>query len=341
LFGVGKGFGSNAGAIPGADRSVLRSDEETVPVLPDSFLGGSAPRLQFLRFLSATHLGALHVSHSGYISPDTVITALSTLTNLQKLRSLLCFISNPLDLTLTWQSEACFPRHALSSPFSHFFSFKGVCEYLDDFVARIDTHRLNKLYITFFNDIVFDAPRFIQFINRTPTLKVFENADVVFEDRAAKVKFSSQTSDNRSLEVGISCREWDWQVSSLEQVCTTCLPPLSTTEDVYIYSAMYWQSNRQDNIENSLWLELLRSFTAVKNLYVSKEFAPLIVPALQELVASRTTESLPTLQNILLEGLQLSGPIQKVIGKFVAARQFSGHSPTVSLWDRSVIEEID
>ena len=201
-------------------------------------------------------------------------------------------------------------------------------------MARIDAPRLNNLDITFFNQIVFDTPQFIQFISRTPTLKALEKAHVVFEDDAARVNLSSQTSGYGELKVKIPCRELDWQVSSLEQVCTSCLPPLSTLEDLYIYEDPYSQPDWQDNIENTLWLELLHPFTAVKNLYLSEEFAPRIVPALQELVGGRTTEVLPTLQNIFLEGLQPSGPVQEGIQQFVAARQVTGHPIAVSHWDR-------
>ena len=74
------------------------SGHDTMSVLPDSFLGGSAPRLQTLVFqgipfpglprllLSATHLVTLSlfdIPHSGYIPPEAMVTALSTLTCLQ------------------------------------------------------------------------------------------------------------------------------------------------------------------------------------------------------------------------------------------------------------------
>ena len=71
----------------------LESREETVPIIPDSFLGGTAP-LPFLRvfrlnripfpfpglrklLLSATNLVRLElyrVPHSGYISPEVMFT---------------------------------------------------------------------------------------------------------------------------------------------------------------------------------------------------------------------------------------------------------------------------
>ena len=99
-------------------------------------------------------------------------------------------------------------------------------------------------------------------------------------------------------------------------------------------------SYEQDSLENMPWLELLRVFISVKNLYVSVEIAPQIILALQELVVGRTTEVLPALQNIFLEGLQPLGPVQEGIGKFITTRQVAGLPISVSGWDRlgSVID---
>ncbi|KAN0123625.1 hypothetical protein V8E52_002957 [Russula decolorans] len=136
-----------------------------------------------------------------------------------------------------------------------------------------------------------------------------------------------------NILINISCREPDWQLSSIEQVCNSSLHPLSTVGDLYIeheYSQLVW---KYDSIENTLWLELLLPFTAVKNLYLSKEFAPGIAAALQELVGARIAEVLPSLQNILVEGLEPSGPLQENIGQFVAARHLSGHPIAISVWD--------
>ena len=77
----------------------LSSDDDT-PAIPDSFLGGSAPCLQGFSLsgipfpglprlhFSATHLVNLHLSnipHSGYLSPETMVTLLSALFSLESL----------------------------------------------------------------------------------------------------------------------------------------------------------------------------------------------------------------------------------------------------------------
>jgi hypothetical protein len=332
----------------------LWSCDEVAPVLPSSFLHGHAPGLRFLwlsripfpglqkLLLSATHLVDLHllgIPHSGYISPEAILTALSMLTSLQS-------------FSLKFQSPLSRPdreiRHLPLStrcvlPALTYFWFKGVGEYLDSLVAYIDAPQLEYLDITFFNDLDFDTPQLTQFISRTPTLIALENAHVSFETGAARVNFSSQISGYGELSVEISCRELDWQLSSLEQVCTSCLPPsrLSTLEDLHIVGHPssqpdqidhLWDKERQEELNQ--WLELLRPFSAVKNLYLSEVFAPHIMAALQELVGGRTTEVLPTLRNIFLEGPQPSGPIQEAIGQFIAARQVTGRPIVASPWGR-------
>jgi len=139
---------------------------------------------------------------------------------------------------------------------------------------------------------------------------------------------------SRTLEIEISCREPDWQLSSVAQVCNSSLHhPLSTVEDLYIkhrYWELVWKS---DAIEDSLWLELFLPFTAVKNLYLSKVFAPGIAAAMQELVGGRMTEVLPNLENIFVQWLETSGTFQETIGEFVAARQLSDHPIAISVWE--------
>jgi hypothetical protein len=102
-------------------------------------------------------------------------------------------------------------------------------------------------------------------------------------------------------------------------------------EDLYIYEAsLDWQCN----FENMPWPELLHPFTAVKNLYLSKNFARHIVPALQKLVGGRSTEVLPSLKNIFLERLEPSGPVQEGIEHYIAVRQATGHAITITCWER-------
>ena len=212
--------------------------------------------------------------------------------------------------------------------------FIGASEYLEEILARIDAPRLDELHITFFNQIIFDTPQLFEFISRRPTLRAPEKGYIAFSSEAITVEFPSQTSKYGVLSVQIPCAASEWQVSSVEQICTSSLPPVYTLENLYISENGQYSQHRQDNVENTLWLELLHPFAAVKNFYLSKEFVPSIAPALQELVGERTTDVLPTLKNIFLKGFVPTEPLHESIEKFVAARQLTSHPVEVSCWVR-------
>jgi hypothetical protein len=322
----------------------LLSDGEALPVIPDSFLDGSAQRLRLFMLvgipfpglpkllLSATNLDYLELSdipHSGYFSPEAMVALISALPCLEGLVLEYLEFQSPQSRP-DWESRRWPPSKRSVIPALDFFQFKGVIDYLEDLVTFIETPQLNALDITFFNQIDFDFPRLAQFINRTPTIRELNKAHVQFFDNLAYVGLPL----SRTLEIAISCKEPNGQLSSIEQVCNSSLRPLSTVEVLYIeheYSQLVWKN---DAIENTLWLQLLLPFTTAKDLYLSKEFAPGIAAALQELVGARITEVLPSLENIFMEGLESSGPLQESIGRFVAARLLSDHPIAISAWDK-------
>ena len=259
------------------------------------------------------------------------------------------------DLSLKFQSPRSHPGGTLRSsqspqrtilPALRVFQFEGVTEYLEELVIRISTPRLEKMIITFFDEIYFNTPRLAQFINCTPTLRALDEAHVhVVVPDIASIGFQYRASEDifEQLSINISCREADWQLSSIEQVCNS-LHSLSTVEDLYIegraryYPLLDW---KDDPIENNLWLQLLLPFTTVKNLYISVEFAARIAATLKELVTSSVTEILPSLQNIFVEGLDPSGPLRENIEQFVAPRLLN-NPIAISNWDqRRWLEHVD
>ena len=322
----------------------LASKDEPAPVVPDLFLGISAPCLRNLSLrsipfpglpkllLSAAHLIDLSlrdIPHSGYFSPTALVNCLSTLTGLKK-------------LIVEFESPKSFPNRESRSlpsptlsvfPALTYFKFKGVSEYLEDLVTQIDAPLLDSLGITFFHQLVFDTPHISQFLSRTPKFKALDEARVVFEDRAVQVALPlpSRISDDESLRLGISCKESEWQLSSLAQICTLFFPSLSTVEHLYIYEDRYWPPRWQDDTESAQWLELLDPFSTAKNLYLSTEVVPHIARALRQIDGERVTEVLPALQTLFLEGLREN---INLLEPFLSARQFFGHPIVVSHWDR-------
>ncbi len=326
----------------------LSSHDETPPVIPNSFLGGSAPRLEYFQlwgitftglpklFLSTTQLAQLWLSdlpHSGYISPEGMVALLCSLSSLELLGLDFGDPQSHPDL----ESQSLPPSERSILPALDDFIFKGDIEYLEVLVTFIDTPQLNSLEINFFDpdQIGFDTPRLAQFINRTPTLRACDNAHVKFDNWITSVYFDARSG---ALEIGISFGEPDLQLSSIAQLCNSFSPLPSTVKDLYIElddkdSPLVWTS---DAIENTLLVQFLLPFTAVKNLYLSKESALGIAAGLQELVGSRITEVLPCLQNIFVDGLDVepSGPLQENIWQFAGARRRSGHPiAIIPYWD--------
>jgi hypothetical protein len=209
----------------------LQCEDDTTPeIVPDSFMGGSAPSLQNLSLrsipvtfpglqkllLSANrlvNLSLIKIPHSGYISPEAMVTALSTLTRLEELwLEFQSPRSHRLTPTLPPPTRTVLP--ALTD-----LRFKGVSEYLEDLVARIDAPQLHSLGTTFFFQLLFDIPQLTQFVCRTPKLTGHDEAYLTFSYSNASLTL--QRGVGTKIALGISCRKIDWQLLSLVQICTS------------------------------------------------------------------------------------------------------------------------
>ena len=322
---------------------VSKDDETEVPIIPDSFLGGSAPRLRSLSLdrvsfptllrllLSATDLVNLSLCGmplSGYIPPEAMVTGLSGLT---RLKSLWLEFQTPL---LGSRRPSPPPaRRALLPALTH-FEFKGFCEYLEDLVAGIDTPPLDDLNITFFYRFIFDTPQLSQFIGRTPNFMEPDEAYLKFSYSDFSVRLARPGT---TLRFAVSCTDSLWQLLSLTQLLASPLYQalIPTVERLYILDAEFLRRRWQNDInaeESNQWLELLRPFTAVKDLFLYREFVPYFAATLQALGAESVAELLPALQWLFLENPWLSGSVQESIKQFVASRRLSGDPIVVSLW---------
>ncbi|KAI0290784.1 hypothetical protein BC826DRAFT_970249 [Russula brevipes] len=310
----------------------------TVPALPDSFLGGSAPRLQVLYFkgisfpaipklLSSTsdlvELRLLDIPHSGYISPEAMVTGISALTRLELLHI-------GFESPRSRPDQPSPPRSIRTVlPALIVFQFRGVSEYLEDLTSRIDAPLLGDLEITFFNQLIFNTPRLSSFISHAEKLRSQSQAGMALMFGHDTVGLSLTTTGHSDVILGIRCDASDWQLSSLTQVCGSPFLSFFNLERLEICENSSSQSHWEGDVENIQWLDLLRPFTTVKRLSISDEFTPRVVPALVELLGERIMDVLPALQSISLLEASLSGPVKEAFAQFVAARQVSGHPVTV------------
>jgi hypothetical protein len=326
--------------FPALTRLILSSNDEKAPVLPDSFLGGSAPRLQTFRLAGIPFPGigklllstpdlvvlSLHdIPYSGYISPEVMVASLSTLTRLEELS--LGFRSPRSRADRENRHPSPLTRIVL--PALTWLQFKGDSEYMEDIMSRIDTPLLNNLGITLFNQLVFDTPQLRHVISRMGIFRAPDCAYIFFDQGRVTVK------PFRTLSLRVLCRPSDWQLSSLSQLYNSALSPLPTLERLEIHNPRtYWE----DDMENVQWLEFLRLFPSVKDLALSVKLFRLVAPALNELDGESVTEVLPALQNILIQAPQPSEPDNQAIGKFIATRQLLGSPVTVQHHDGSDLD---
>ena len=315
------------------------------PVIRDSFLGGITPRLRSLHLhgipfpepqkllLSATDLVTLRledIPRIGYISPEEVVTCLSTLTKLEEL-ALGFRISHLPPFHFLQMSQSLPPVPSTVFPALTSFQFRGNCWYLEVLAAGITLPLLNNLDVTFFDERIESSPPLREFFNRIETLDVYHRADISFHNDFVDMTLSRQgLADCGKIKFGIPCSTLDLQLLCLMGFCSFSLPSLPTLELLYIHArGLFPEDYRQFSTEKLRWLGLLRLFKSVKKLYLSPKPALRVARSLKGLSGERATVVLPALQHITFLRHEPPGATLKAIRKFVATLQLSSRSVSV------------
>jgi len=313
-----------------------------VPALPDSFLGGSAPRLETVHLenipfpslptllLSANGLETLTLSpipDSGYFSPHALATALTGMTRLKYLAVQFRSPrprSDPASRPLPPPTRFVLPALTL-------LRFWGDYGYGEDLLARFDAPLLSELRITFVMDRNSDTPHLHRLISHAPQFKALDHAHVsIFRDSIELSLFHYSIRDsNTQLIVKINFGDFDLPPSSLAQVCSSSFPLISTLEGLEITTLP-----SSYEIDDTQWLDLFDPFTAVKDLYLTSDTARRVCSAFQGFSGEMATEVLPALRNLFVDasGSRTSEFIQEALKPFVAARQLSGQPVAIKKW---------
>ena len=321
----------------------LELNDVIAPVLTDDFLGGSAPHLRtvllngvpfptlpklLLSTSSLVDLQLWNIPATGYLSPEVLAMCLPTLA---VLGSLSIEFQSPRFPDGTNRHPPPLTRTVL--PTLTRLHFQGVSEYLEDLVARIDAPLLDLATITFFNQLIFDTPQLPQFMHRTERLTSPTRAVVTFHPHTVKISLYSPISPAK-FDLQISCNESDWQISSVEQICTQCSPILSHVEELEICEGSFLRPEWLDDLDSAQWLELFGRFTAVRSLHVSEELQSIVAPAFHGLTGRRAAEMLPALHTLFLEGFQPHGSVSDTIEPFTDSRRLSDRPVAVLRWHR-------
>ncbi|KAI0298757.1 hypothetical protein B0F90DRAFT_670885 [Multifurca ochricompacta] len=314
----------------------LWSGDTIAPVFPKDTFAGFVPRLQNLSMtcipfpalptllLSASDLVSLRlwkIPTAGYISPEVMFTCLSVLP---KLEWLAIEFNSPTSRP-DWRSRRIPPQTRTVLPALTQFEFRGVSEYLEDLVDRIDAPLLDHVGITFFHQLILEIPQVSDFVGRTGSLNSPDEAIVCsFPGAVSITLYQPRTTGNPSqVRLGVSCEQLDWQVSSLAQICSQCLPLHSRVKQLCM-GAGYLQPGWKDNMDPVEWLEVFRWFTAVEKLYISNALAPHIASAFEDVEGDMVADILPSLRTLTFSGSRRSASVEH----FISARQLSGYPIT-------------
>ncbi|KAH9970488.1 hypothetical protein BGW80DRAFT_1521563 [Lactifluus volemus] len=296
------------------------SNSKSAPVLRDTFLGGSAPRLEYL-YLSGIPFPALpkllpfchdlvnvhlwKIPNTGYISPEAMATALSALTKLKVVD--IEFESPASRPDPTNRPPSSFTRVVL--PALTRFHFHGASEYFEDLVARIDTPSLIFVSTGFFNELDFDIPHFLQFISRTQIPRSLEEAKLCFEGLVYFGVGRRDPPGGKEFPIALS-------------ITISCQRLIVTS-----YHGVF--SDWKDYVDNPQWLEIFHAFSALQHMQIPPRLGQIIGSALQELTGESVMDALPMLRHLYLPRPFES--TQQAIEPFISSRQRSNHPVTVHL----------
>ena len=150
--------------------------------------------------------------------------------------------------------------------------FRGVRTYLETVVHRTTTPHLNKLQITFFNQLTYFVQRLLQFIEAAENLsfETFEIASLTFSDKMVSIMaYPYGKNKVYTLDIAVKCWHLDWQVSSVTQIFHSLGQTFSAVKYLVLQHNVQSQSSEEHNVvDRAECRKLLSLFRGVEVLYI-------------------------------------------------------------------------
>ena len=246
---------------------VLLSQDNLRQTLPSTFLWGTRLRTLHLTRIAFPSLPPLLLPCHGlvdlqlhefpsarYLSPEAFTNALSGTPQLRSLTfHLLSFPRRGSYLSFPPPPGECVVLAALTC-----LKYQGTSKYLDIFVGRIDAPHLGDIEITLFSQPTMDGWQLGRFIQWTEIHTLLSRAEV--ETSAHAISISLTNSDfSTPLRLQISCKQLDWQLSCMAQICDQISPFLFHVGDLRVDASR--PPDEQDDVDGEQWLNLLWSLS--------------------------------------------------------------------------------
>ena len=253
---------------------------------------------------------------AGYFAPESFANALSGVIQLETLS--LHFLSLPP--RRSYLQLPPHPGERVALPALSSLKYRGTSKYLDSFVARINAPRLADIDIIFFSQPTMDASQLGRFIGRIEVqTSSLSRVDIETSAHAIFISFtnSSVSAAPLKLLVQISCKQLDWQLSCMAQVCDQFSPFLFRVEELSVNTTQ--SSSAQDDDAGEQYLSLVRSFNGTRVFRVGDKLTRDIICALGQ--AEGETTLLPSLRLLHIEQpIEMNEPSWDALLSFINSR---------------------
>ncbi|KAH9178377.1 hypothetical protein EDB89DRAFT_2239613 [Lactarius sanguifluus] len=323
---------------------VLLSRDSVWQTLPRAFRWG--PRLRCLHSTRVAFPALLHLLYSSknlvdlqlhevinplHLSPDAFTDALSGTPQLRSLSLHLLTTVNYVSLDLLPPPP---PEERIVFPALTRLNFRGIAEYLEGLVARIDAPRLGDIEVTLFDRFVFDPSKLGEFIDRIEIQKSPLQADIVSSKRAISISITQPEAPTR-LKLQVSCKPLTRQVSYMAQICNGLSTFLLGVEHLCISATRPPRRQDRSGLDEHEWAELIFPFRGAKWVYVAGDHWTNIVRALQP------SRVLPALHRLnIAQPRPRHAPLREAVVSFMTSRWLGGHSVAVEYEQQRHISEL-
>jgi hypothetical protein len=215
----------------------------------------------------------------------------------------------------------------ITLPNLRLFSFLGVKAYFEAIVCRMATPYLERLQVSFFEQLTFSVPHLLQFMNTTEGLR-FSNACFYFSSDGVHVITGPHKEPDLSqcLFIRVISCHLDWQVSAMAQICNSLNQIFSAVEHLTLEYEDHSQSTEEHNEADFIeWRKILRSFSNVKTLRVGDGLDKEIARCLELDDGELALDVLPELHEL---AYSRNRHTDNEFASFINARQNAGHPIT-------------
>lgn len=268
-----------------------------------------------------------NIPSHGYFSLDTLVTQLQHNPQLEELS---IRFSTPLPCPSTEGESLWALITHTALPALRWLEFCGVSVYLEGLIAQITFPLLERINITFFNQLDFTLPHLSNIIRTTKMLR-HTMANVIFNQVGISFVVGPHDQSSKGIfSLNISCKYFNWQIGSAIQICSMLLPVLSTAEELTLdFEEESLPPDWQNAVDAMVWHGILWPFTSVKKLSISHPLASELSNALESDDTGLVLELLPELQE--LEAQVESRGLDNMFVTFIDAHLFTGNPVHLSV----------